>query len=341
MIDQHELIPRYYAANRLRPMLVQDNWEALPKIDRWQRAKSKGDLTALVMCSDARVTSTLVVGDDQNVAEVKSISISGSMEPYRYLFGHAGFKRVVVLSHDPCGGRTAKEKQSSVSSQAPRSAEWYVNEKIGSPNASANALRQGHEVSQYTNKPVLTGWIENQTGRVHPDFFIEEGKVRDVDDGAPEAFVDFLAINQELTRTREQDEEFQRRQLVQNPSCILVSTSIIPLVVKSGHLWVEPNQVFGITIPYSKGERGVQVTHIEEVVAQTEFAIDKALNASEGGDFSGTKTLIVATPSLSLSRDVASQILQQPVISKWKQREGIILLNELNSGLIKVSKRVL
>ena len=131
-----------------------------------------------------------------------------------------------------------------------------------------------------------------------------------------------------VAATAQAHTNFEERQRTQNPRAIVMSTSIIPPELRYPVTFGRPNEYFGIHIPMRKGDQGVFVRkeNIGAIMGELWYPIH---NGHTGHGFSRTKTIVIETPDLGLSRNVAAAFLSR----SWSgEFQGQVLIAQVNQG---------
>ncbi|MCX6730681.1 MAG: hypothetical protein NTZ55_02435, partial [Candidatus Roizmanbacteria bacterium] len=119
--------------------------------------------------------------------------------------------------------------------------------------------------------------------------------------------------------------DFYMTQKTQDPHSILFSTDVRSPRIRYPNL-SGPNTMFRVRVPYEKDAggsiTGINPQHLESSFAQVQYPISHTVGSSVGKPFHSTRNLIVETPDLDLSREVADKLAEKEWMRPWIEQEG-------------------
>ncbi len=131
----------------------------------------------------------------------------------------------------------------------------------------------------------------------------------------------------------EKDPGFVERQRIQNPSTVVISTCPMPMALRYPETFGKPNKAFVIRQPFLKsstGEISIEDIDLKSIVGQIYYPLSNALNNDPSKGFTDTKNLLIETPSLELSAQIANKLMGIQFIQDWiSQRGGKIMIGEV------------
>lgn len=382
MLDQ--IVERLrHSKEQLTPQsLFKDNKSPLAKnnILEWQRAKEakNGQLTLVVLCSDARLSSVLLF-NNRKIASVSSIAANGETEPFKYLLDHEAIGKVVVVGHydgekankdkviEGCGGVGARARLTKAEKVTDDDLINYVS-KIESPDILQQTLIIVEKIARLTDKPIFGTAVDHISFKAHSlvQAVIDNGIRRIIYNSElqkpagqrketipliPEnqldpMFKQLLEENKRVVHSLNLDLRFSESQKIQNPKAVFLSTLPLPLALRYPKTFGKPNTGFVVRLPFNKnqvehdmedlqqGKITITKIFLREVIAQIKYPIDHTIKATKKGEpFSDTKTLIIETPSLDLSFEIAQRLVrEQQFIKDWiKKCGGKIMIAEIEA----------
>ena len=149
-----------------------------------------------------------------------------------------------------------------------------------------------------------------------------------------------LRNNQRIGERLSRDEDFKSSQKIQNPPLLMITTSVIPFTARYPSL-DSPNTVFKVLLPFvketNKPEQFVlSDKDLQSVIAQSHYPISHTVVAQPGEAFSDTKTILIETPEMKKSLDIANALRQKQWIKDWEEKKnGKIIIAKVTSGIIK------
>ncbi|EKE13939.1 MAG: hypothetical protein ACD_12C00741G0002 [uncultured bacterium] len=130
-----------------------------------------------------------------------------------------------------------------------------------------------------------------------------------------------------------EDPDFIERQRTQNPSTVVVSTCPMPVALRYKKTFGRPNEAFVIRQPFVKsasGEIFIEDIDIKSIVGQIYYPLSHTLLNDPTKGFNSTKDLLIETPSLELSKQIADKLLKIQFIQDWmSQCGGKIMIGEI------------
>ncbi len=158
-----------------------------------------------------------------------------------------------------------------------------------------------------------------------------ELKITDLDP----VFRKIIKKNREKARKRiEKDPDFMKRQKVQNPSTVAISTCPMPMALRYPEPFGVPNKVFVIRQPFIKRDElkslSFEDVDFKSVVGQLYFPLSNALKNDPKKGFTDTRDLLIETPNLELSAQIANRLKTIQFVKDWiAQRGGKIIIAEV------------
>jgi len=388
VLTHQETLPRQ-VVDRISPraLLTANQSElALNNISKWQEAKNKpGGLTLVVLCSDARLQSTLMF-DDVAIASVSTIAASGETEPIKFLLNHSSIGRVIVLGHydgdkvdeipvSGCGGLHGKNQQLETGGRTlfPNIDADDLNEFINQIS-HADVFLQTHLIAQKITQlrekplPIIAAVVDHLSYKINPVSLIlkEQGSLVSVTnpelkinpkkrknqlpiislDSLDENSAVFLKQNEKVMELLGQNDDFRKKQKTQNPQAVVLSTSPIPISLRYPSFFGKPNSAFVVRLPFSKQVTEEEVDDIKgknhkitrkflaNASAQIKYPLQEAIRHLQEGAFLDTKTLIIETPDIIISQEIADYLAKMELIKKWiEKKSGQIIVTEVKSGV--------
>ena len=328
-----------------------------------------GQITLFIVCGDSRIV-TADIADDNKIVSISSIASSGDLEPFEKLLQHPMVGQVVVVGHfdhkkidakkkrvKGCGGEDASEKiQNGEIVIDNEHLKTFVTQRV-SPHFFKNLKRTVEQAGALSRKPVLGVMVDHLTDAAFPMIEISKGKEimfpekdlqefewKDVDDvnkfidlygdyfpqlkieNVSPVFKRFIEKNRKKAKRRlEKDPGFIERQRIQNPSTVVISTCPIPVALRYPDSFGHPNEAFVIRKAFGKKEREIKQTDIDlmSIVGQLYYPLKQA-------DFPRTTNILVETPDLVMSAQIADRLLKIPFVRDWKERKnGKIMIAKL------------
>ncbi|MFH0979434.1 MAG: hypothetical protein V1803_00585 [Candidatus Roizmanbacteria bacterium] len=336
---------------------------------RHAKEARNGQITLFIVCGDSRIV-TADIADDNKIVSISSIAESGDLTPFEKLLTHPSVGQIIVLGHfdhekiDPekrkvsgCGGRDAKAKieEGSIIIEN-EELKSYITERV-SPHFLKNIRKTVEQAASLSGKPTLGAMVDHLTNAAFPMIEIGRGKEimypekdlegfqwRKVDDvqkfidtsadyfpqlnldNLSDVFRKFIKKNREKAKERiKKDPGFIERQRVQNPSTVVISTCPIPVALRYPDSFGRPNEAFVVRKAFGKEEKEVKATDIDfmSIVGQLYYPLKQA-------DFPRTKNILIETPNLEMSTQIAYRLLKIPFGQNWVNRkQGKIMIAEL------------
>ncbi|MFH0979779.1 MAG: hypothetical protein V1803_02445 [Candidatus Roizmanbacteria bacterium] len=336
---------------------------------RKAKEAKNGQITLFIVCGDSRIV-TADIADDNKIVSISSIASSGDLKPFKKLFEHQMIGQIVVVGHfdhkkiDPvkkkvkgCGGEDASEKIEDgeiVIENEPLNT--YVTQRV-SKNFFENIKRTVEQAAALSEKPVLGVMVDHLTNAAFPMIEVNKGKElmypekdlegfqwKTIDDvqkfinnygdyfpqlrsaDLSDVFREFIEKNRIKAKQRiENDPGFIERQRVQNPSTVVISTCPIPLALRFPDSFGHPNEAFVIRKAFSKEGKTIKATEIDfmSIVGQLYYPLKQA-------DFPRTNNILIETPDLEMSAQIADRLLKISFVQDWiKRKQGKIMIAEL------------
>lgn len=157
-----------------------------------------------------------------------------------------------------------------------------------------------------------------------------ELKIEDLDN----RFKKIIEKNRKKAKKRLiEDPGFIERQRIQNPSTVVISTCLMPMALRYPGTYGKPNEAFVIRQPFFKsdiGEISINDIDLKSVAGQIYYPLSHALLNDPTKGFNSTKDLLIETPSLELSKQIADKLLKIQFIQDWmSQCGGKITIGEI------------
>lgn len=335
-----------------------------------------GQITLFVVCGDSRIV-TADIADDNKIVSISSIACSGDLEPYDKLLQDPMVGQVVVVGHfdhtkiDPekknikgCGGVDACQKiQDGDIVIKNEHLHTYVTQRVSS-HFFDNLKNTVEQAAGLSGKPVLGVMVDHLTDAAFPMIEMGQGKevmypkndlekfpwrkVNDVQkfidsngdlfpqlklDSLSGVFRTFIEKNRKNAKARiKKDPGFVERQKVQNPSTVVISTCPIPVALRYPEAFGHPDEAFVIRKAFGNGEKEVGPADIDfmSIVGQLYYPLKQA-------DFPRTSNILIETPDLEMSAQIANKLLEIPFVKDWvNRRHGKIMIAQLERHETKV-----
>ncbi|MCX6732339.1 MAG: hypothetical protein NTV98_02255, partial [Candidatus Roizmanbacteria bacterium] len=209
-------------------------------------------------------------------------------------------------------------------------------------------LISGARVAKKTDAPIYAALVDHRDYRWSPIAVFHGGTITTpiplsalfaydptqiYQNGVPEMKVleDRSLLNDLFNENRIQMDEMLKRnpdfymtQKTQNPHSILFSTDVRSPRIRYPNL-SGPNTMFRVRVPYEKeggNITGINPQHLESSFAQVQYPISHTIGSSAGKPFNATRNLIIETPNLDLSREVAGKLVKKEWMRPWIEQEG-------------------
>lgn len=159
-----------------------------------------------------------------------------------------------------------------------------------------------------------------------------ELKIEDLHKG----FRKLIEINRRKAERRfKEDPGFIERQRIQNPSTVVISTCPMPTALRYPETFGKPNKAFVIRQPFVKstsGDISIEDIDLKSIAAQIYYPLSHTLLKDPAKGFSDTKDLLIETPSLELSAQIAERLLKIKFIQDWmRECGGKIMIGEIKN----------
>lgn len=333
------------------------------------KEKENGLITLFVVCGDSRIVTADISGDNK-IVSISSIAESGDLKPFANLLQHPMVGQIVVLGHfdhekinpakksiSGCGGRDAKARiEEGTLTIENAELHHYITERV-SPHFLRNIRKTVEQAGKLSGKPTLGVMVDHLTDAAFPMIELINGKevmypeqdlkrfpwrkidevqkfIDDYGDYFPQLKIDdllpvfrqFIEKNRKKAKARlKKDPEFIGRQRIQNPSTVVISTCPIPVALRYPEAFGHPNEAFVIRKAFDKKEAEIRPTDIDflSIVGQLYYPLKQA-------DFSRTNNILIETPNLEMSAQIAARLLKIPFVQDWvNKRQGKIMIAKL------------
>lgn len=281
-------------------------------------------------------------------------------------------KQILVVSHDLCGGRLAKNQQVSQGIHTPNlhSLSGYVSREIDHPSIIQSGV-QAKKLSRLTSKQVAAMVRNHEDGTLRvlavfnridggissnmsDEIFDQPAPVNpEHDNEIPSMKFDSLPKDlQEFLIRHEQERqalfvahpEGIPKMIEHNPRIAQIATNL-----RASNLWIPeialPGEIVRLTVPRHKipkvnGEKTTVLNpkELQLVWQQIEYAIGNAIQGRDVQDapFRDTNTVFIATPRYELSEEIAMMLAEHPFIHPWLTNEqNKVILAEDRSGILQ------
>lgn len=353
---------------------------AILNLGRYAEAKRAKKLIAFLVCSDSR-TEPATLFDFLNAwtVSLRAIAAETSIGKFDYALRHNGVERIVTAQHfdgtnvvpgqilEGCGGLGAKAKLMKGHSLGEGQDVLDHINHIKSPDVFEQAHRSAEKIATLTGKEVLAVGIDHRTGLIYPFSMItdhgrhavssvpfssignpeveyEHGVPQLRRDQLTEGFLNLINDNQSQVAKRRKNPHLLEGLDINNPHAVIITTSMISAALRYPHIFGVPNTGFTLNLPFiKKGSsfEGVEGEEVKNVFNQVHYPISHAVDAKPGDSFYRTNTIIVETPDLHLSAEIAKYLVRRKWMKSWlsQRDEGRyknILIAQINSGRTKV-----
>lgn len=342
------------------------------RIHNYKVAKEEGKLVLLKMCADARSGPSLFNSDEIAIersiaAGINPLEFAVRHKGVRAIIIAPHFDGVASAEagyFNGCGGQDAYGAFGGIHKAETHEhpVAQYIGSNVHSDNPFVQAFQQKDDImAQFHHKgdfkPILIGAVDHRTGEFKPVWCIEQqpdgmyvtrGYIQSHMLQNPglitpdtletiglerinEPFHSMVKKNSEFVAANPQ---FPQTQEVQNPTTIVVTTSLIPLRNRYAGLFDIPNTVFVVVAPFTKENNGdVHIVQPDKVLAQVSYPIDKALHAHGDNDpFRDTKTIIFEASNMAEARVLADGFTKKAWAQNWLGEGGRMIVAETKSG---------
>jgi len=304
-------------------------------------------------------------------------------DPFLFVYTSSGAEAVLVNGHydgetvipgvppKGCGGlgERAKIAPGKGDLSSIETAAQYVAALVESSDVVVQTLISAAQVAQKTDLPVYATVTDHITYRLSPIAIFQGGQIDTLiplsalfsynpeliyKSGIPEMNVDngqrkfiqglVLENRIQMQELLKRIPDFAKRQKVQDPHTILISTDIRSPRIRYPKL-SGPGAIFNIRLPYDKDENGkitgVSPQHLNNTFAQTQYPISHVEGSVPGGSFNSTRNIIIETPDLDLSRAAAVTLMGKDWMAPWLEKEhGSILVAQVNQAQTKCVEKM-
>ncbi len=244
----------------------------------------------------------------------------------------------------------------------------YIGENV-TPDFFENVKKTVQQVSSLSGKPVLGVMVDHLTDAAFPFIQINPRgeevdsieadlekfqwrQIRDIEafiknkhghnfpqlktDHLLPEFKKFIWKNRKKALERyKQNPRLIETQREQNPSTVVISTCPIPIALRYPGTLGRPNsnEAFVIRKAFNKGEEEGEITKNDidfmSIVGQLYYPLKQA-------DFSRTSSILIETPDLEMSAQIADRLLKIPFVQDWvNRRQGKIMMAQLENHKTK------
>lgn len=322
-----------------------------------EKARRKGDLTAYFSCGDARIFTP----KPESSMSIRSIAAGGSKIPYERLVNNRGVARIVVLDHhdgdtvkpgqkpNGCGGLAAKEQVNGDKPGQKDGILEYIEHEVKHPDVIIQALLTAEEIARITDKPVMAATQDHLTEIIYPiAVFLEKGNhkltairlgdiagdqynpTRLYADGIPVLpdylippnFLELLEANRkEVAYLEKHYPNLRKKQKVQNPKMVVITTAIMSMRVRYPTISQEPGSLFKLNVPRKKEGTHTSISHADltRTLNQAQYPIQHSVKNHDDPTkpFSATNTVLIETGDMDLSRKLAGEAVEKPWMKDW------------------------
>jgi len=305
-------------------------------------------------------------------------------DPFSFVYTSSGAKAVIMNGHydgrtvvsgappKGCGGlgERSKIEPGKGDLKSIETAAQYVSTLIESSDVVVQTLISAANVAQKTDLPVYATVTDHISYRLSPIAIFQGGRIDTLiplsalfayapeliyANGIPEMDVtnngQRTLIQDLVHENRNQMQEllkripdFAKRQEVQDPHTILISTDIRSPRIRYPRL-SGPGNIFNIRLPYDKDESGkitgVNLQHLNNTFAQAQYPISHVEGSAPGGPFNSTRNIIIETPNLDLSRAAAVTLMGKDWMGPWLEKEhGSVFIAQVNQAQTKFVEKM-
>lgn len=305
---------------------------------RWNEAAVTREHTLISTCPDARLMFTLFLAhpDDPSmrnpaIEKMRYIAAAGFSTRFEKVANDPANAEILVSSHFKCGGQGARAQvDEGRITLDPHGIGLVVNDRIVSADPYLQAMHTAEVLSRQVPKAVFASVTDHETGLVKVFSRLEAGRITAgvgigrLESGEPieelpsgvltDGLVRKIENNKAFVNTVGSDPEFQRKQLVQDPEAVTITTDRRPKSITTPGI-----TDFTLGLPFNGDGAGpvVTVEDMYEIMCQTQYPIEHAARAEPGHNFFRTSSIIVETPSIDTSRALAGILSQLSWAEKW------------------------
>jgi len=268
--------------------------------------------------------------DDLAIASISTIAASGETEPFKYLLNHPSIGRAVVLGHydgdevnkipvSGCGGLHGKNQQLKTSRTLFPEIEADDLDEFISQIEHTDVFLQTHLIAQKVAQlrkdplPIIAAVVDHLTYQINPISLTlqENGSLHTVTN--PE-----LSIPP--TKRKNRFPIIKINSLDEN------SAFVVRLPFSKKIIQIEVDDITGENIKISR-------KYLANAAAQIKYPLQEAIKHLQEGDFSDTKTLIIETPNIVISQQIAGYLASLKLVKEWIEKKGgPIIIGEVKSG---------
>lgn len=149
-------------------------------------------------------------------------------------------------------------------------------------------------------------------------------------------FRKLIEINRRRAEKRlKEDPGFIERQRIQNPSTVVISSCPMPMALRYPETYGKPNRAFVIRQPFVKsvsGDISINDIDLKSIAGQIYYPLSNALLNDPTKGFTDTKELLIETPSLELSAQIADRLSKIQFMQDWMSKcGGKIMIGEIKN----------
>lgn len=351
--------------------------DATYNLEQIKAAKTSGQQTVIVACGDPRAEpATLFDLTSATIISLRGIAAVIPDEEFAFVLGHRGVKQIIVLQHHDgtkvmpghklsgCGGLAAMEDLISGGESITGAISNHI-KKIRSPDPFMQAYVMARRIGAKVNIPVLAATLDHTSGSIYALALIDNNgrsvlssvAVHNIGDpevayaqGVPQlrsseltdGFGQLMRDNQRQVAKLKKDQDLLNGLVNNDPRAVILTTSIISAALRYPKTFGKPNSCFMLGIPWVKKlipeDDGIEKDGILGVFDQLHYPIFNAIKARPGTSFNRTDTIIIETPSMGLSSEIAGYLLQLAWINEWLLQRNAgkhrsILTAQVKSGV--------
>lgn len=346
--------------------LIRDNYSeaAGQNIERIHSIRTKGQLTVVWGCSDAR----LILPDD--VYQVRTIAGTGPRSSWASLLNYEKTQGTLVMDHLYCGGIQARAGLPEKIDED--SVAQFVMEHVWADDPIVQSILTGSWTASRTQRSVMSAIQNPMDGSVYPQGVFNNGsqtehktiptyklmpdryvpekiygdEIPQLNQSLiPESFVRVLkAISEKVSRIKSTKPDIFENQPIQNPEVVAITTNLKPLSARFPELFGNPNTVFQVSLKRQQLDEEVETRDIAEAFRQVNYPISQSVDNSRQdalAPFRSTRVLYLETGDMRVSMRLARQAIRRRWIQEWlKLPDRTIVAAEAIKGKIQQIKKV-
>ncbi len=295
--------------------------EANKRREQFEKAKANNDITLVYRCSDSRLLICY-----QNIMANPAIAAAGSRTPFVNASSESYVKNLSMITHDPCGGQSAKESQERHGVPKDEDIHEFVEQYVLSSDPVEQAIRSARRISTFTDKPVLAAVHTQEDGQIKPYAVYQNGKVLLGQNVEQDKFGDFLIRNETYVKMlKGKYPDLTTTQKVQNPGLVAIFENMRPFDILYPNTSDKPGSVFRIRIPRANDH--LEPNHVSLVVRQAHYPI---------ANFDKAKRVLIETKKMEDSKLIASHLARRPWMRQWLQQpDHQVFVAQADDGLLQ------